>query len=57
MALGPTSTNTKKKRIVIIGAGSAGLCALKCVLDGEGYKNGDWEVVVFEAREDLGGVW
>ncbi|TEB20618.1 FAD/NAD(P)-binding domain-containing protein [Coprinellus micaceus] len=57
MALGPTSTNTKKKRIVIIGAGPAGLCALKCVLDGEGYKNGDWEVVVFEAREDLGGVW
>ena len=56
MALGPTSTNTKKA-IVIIGAGPAGLCALKCVLDREEYKNGDWDVIVFEARDDLGGVW
>jgi cation diffusion facilitator CzcD-associated flavoprotein CzcO len=50
-------TNTRKKTTAIIGAGPAGLCALKSVLEREDYKNGEWEVTVFEAREDVCGVW
>ncbi|TFK26622.1 FAD/NAD(P)-binding domain-containing protein [Coprinopsis marcescibilis] len=43
------------KRICIIGAGPAGLAALKVVLEASQYKAGIWQPVVFEARESLGG--
>jgi NADPH-dependent 2,4-dienoyl-CoA reductase/sulfur reductase-like enzyme len=46
-----------RKRIAIIGAGPAGLAALKAVLDSGEWKKGYWDVVAFEAREDVGGVW
>ncbi len=46
-----------RKRIAIIGAGPAGLAALKAVLDSEEWKEGYWDVVAFEAREDVGGIW
>ncbi|KAG7089370.1 hypothetical protein E1B28_011060 [Marasmius oreades] len=46
-----------RKRICIIGAGPAGLAALKVVLDSPHYKAGKWEVVCFEAREGVGGIW
>jgi len=46
-----------RKRIAIIGAGPAGLAALKAVLDSEEWKEGHWDVVAFEVREDVGGVW
>ncbi|KZP26967.1 FAD/NAD(P)-binding domain-containing protein [Athelia psychrophila] len=45
------------KRICIIGAGAAGLTALKVIMDREEYKCGKWKPVVYEAREDIGGIW
>lgn len=45
------------KRICIIGAGAAGLTALKVIMDREEYKCGNWKPVVYEAREDIGGIW
>lgn len=44
-------------KIGIIGAGPAGLAALKTVLDSPQYKAGQWIPIAFEAREDIGGVW
>ncbi|KAG2008749.1 flavin-containing monooxygenase/FMO family protein [Coprinopsis cinerea AmutBmut pab1-1] len=46
-----------KKKIAIIGAGPAGLAALKAVLESPQYKAGLWETIVFESRSSLGGVW
>ncbi|KIM46828.1 hypothetical protein M413DRAFT_64018 [Hebeloma cylindrosporum] len=43
--------------IGIIGAGPSGLAALKVVLESAQFKAGKWAVVVFEARETVGGVW
>ncbi|KAH6917985.1 flavin-containing monooxygenase/FMO family protein [Coprinopsis sp. MPI-PUGE-AT-0042] len=45
------------KRIGVIGAGPAGLAALKVILDSDEFKAGLWQPIVFEAREDVGGVW
>ncbi|KAF8962628.1 hypothetical protein BDZ97DRAFT_2021939 [Flammula alnicola] len=45
------------KHIGIIGAGPAGLAALKSVLDTPQYKAGLWIPTAFEARENVGGVW
>ncbi|KAJ4490152.1 hypothetical protein J3R30DRAFT_3419426 [Lentinula aciculospora] len=45
------------KRLCIIGAGSAGLATLKIVLDTPQYKSGAWIPVVYEARDQVGGVW
>jgi hypothetical protein len=45
------------KRIGVIGAGPAGLAALKVILDSEEFKAGLWQPIVFEARGDVGGVW
>lgn len=50
--------NMKAKRIGIIGAGPAGLAALKTALEAPEYCSGEWaDPVVLEAREDVGGVW
>jgi len=38
-------------RVAVVGAGVSGLAAIKCCLD-EGL-----DVVCFESRNDLGGVW
>ncbi|PPQ71909.1 hypothetical protein CVT26_007204, partial [Gymnopilus dilepis] len=43
--------------IGIIGAGPAGLSALKAVMDTPQYRAGLWVPTVFEARENIGGVW
>jgi len=51
------STNTHQKTICIIGAGPAGLVALKTVLDNNQYKSGKWISLAFEAREEVGGIW
>jgi cation diffusion facilitator CzcD-associated flavoprotein CzcO len=45
------------KRIVIIGAGAAGLVALKMLKETTQFKEGNWELLAFERREALGGVW
>lgn len=46
-------------RVGIIGAGSAGLAQLKQVLDAFRRPNvgSKLEVVCFEARDEVGGVW
>ncbi|KAF5314579.1 hypothetical protein D9611_007058 [Ephemerocybe angulata] len=45
------------KTIAIIGAGPAGLAALKSVLETQHYKDGLWNPIVFESRSEVGGVW
>jgi cation diffusion facilitator CzcD-associated flavoprotein CzcO len=45
------------QRIGIIGAGAAGLAALKIILDTPQFKDGSWIPVAYEAREQVGGVW
>jgi cation diffusion facilitator CzcD-associated flavoprotein CzcO len=45
------------KRIVVIGAGSAGLVALKTLRETAQFKKGEWELLAFEQRENLGGIW
>ncbi|KAF8587218.1 FAD/NAD(P)-binding domain-containing protein [Ramaria rubella] len=44
-------------RICIIGGGAAGLAILKTLRETPEYRNGTWELVVFETRSELGGVW
>lgn len=41
----------EKKRVAIIGAGSSGLCNIKCCLE-EGL-----EPVCFESSDEIGGLW
>ncbi|KAJ3553277.1 hypothetical protein NP233_g12682 [Leucocoprinus birnbaumii] len=47
----------QEKSILIIGAGSAGLGALKTAVDISKEDNLNWKIVLFEEREDVGGVW
>jgi cation diffusion facilitator CzcD-associated flavoprotein CzcO len=44
-------------RICIIGGGAAGLAALKIFQETVEHQAGLWELVAFEARDKLGGVW
>ena len=52
-----TSNDAIRKSIAIVGAGSSGLSSLKTFLDVAESKEQDWELVVFERREDVGGIW
>ena len=54
---GLVNPTANKQRICVIGAGPTGLAALKIVADAPQFKNGLWEVVAFEAREAIGGLW
>ena len=46
------------KRVAIIGAGTAGLAALKTFVYDIPKPDGQrWEIEVFEQRSDLGGIW
>ncbi|RDB29788.1 Flavin-containing monooxygenase FMO GS-OX3 [Hypsizygus marmoreus] len=54
----PESTITDaSKTICIIGAGPAGLAALKIILDSSQYRAEQWKPTAFEARGCVGGVW
>lgn len=46
-----------KSRICIIGGGAAGLAILKIFQEMSEFQAGLWEMVAFEARNELGGVW
>ena len=52
-----SETAQRKQKIVIVGAGPSGLASLKAVLDSGEFRDGLWDVAVFEAREEVGGVW
>ena len=45
------------KSIAVIGAGSGGLSAIKTFLDVADTVQQTWDIVVFEQRRDVGGVW
>ncbi|KIJ65095.1 hypothetical protein HYDPIDRAFT_27819 [Hydnomerulius pinastri MD-312] len=45
------------KSVAIVGAGSAGLAMLKTLVDFPGDVYADWEIVLYEQRKDVGGVW
>lgn len=45
------------KSLAIVGAGSAGLAMLKTFLDLDVFSRDNWEVVLYEEREDVGGIW
>ena len=54
----PPITAEQVKRVGIIGAGTAGLAALKTFLYDIPKLDGQrWEIEVFEQRHDLGGIW
>ncbi|KAJ3746720.1 FAD/NAD-P-binding domain-containing protein [Lentinula detonsa] len=48
--------NLVPKRLCIIGAGPAGLAALKIILDTPQYQSGAWVPVAYETRDQVGGV-
>ena len=53
-----TVFNAPRKRIAIIGGGTAGVSALKALLvDFPESSQRGWEVVLFEQRSGVGGVW
>lgn len=52
-----TSQRNATKSIAIVGAGSAGLAALKAILDLPPETRAGWEVVLYERRRAVGGVW
>ncbi|KAI6149276.1 hypothetical protein BKA82DRAFT_3976986 [Pisolithus tinctorius] len=45
------------KSVAIIGAGSAGLAMLKSLLDLPVETRADWDIVLYEKRGDVGGIW
>lgn len=45
------------KAICIIGAGPAGLAALKTILDTHQFKANSWKPTLYESRDRVGGVW
>ena len=47
----------KPQTICVIGAGPAGLSALKIIRDSSQFREGLWNVTAFEARDNVGGVW
>ncbi|KAI0067902.1 dimethylaniline monooxygenase [Artomyces pyxidatus] len=54
----PLRVEPPAKRIAIVGAGTAGVSVLKTLLvDLPEYATQRWEVVLYEQRRDVGGVW
>ncbi|KAL1946294.1 hypothetical protein VTO73DRAFT_15421 [Trametes versicolor] len=49
--------NALRRDICVIGAGPAGLAAVKIIKDSPQYKAGLWTVTAFEARNRVGGIW
>jgi len=45
------------KSVAIVGAGSAGLAMLKTLLELEPLAHGNWNVVLFDERDNVGGIW
>ena len=49
--------NEPVKRICVVGVGPVGLGALKVITSAPEFRRGSWEVVAFEARDKIGGIW
>ncbi|KDR68385.1 hypothetical protein GALMADRAFT_104945 [Galerina marginata CBS 339.88] len=45
------------KSIAVVGAGSAGLAMLRTLVELEAFSRNNWEVVLYEERESVGGIW
>ncbi|KAI6042042.1 hypothetical protein EDC04DRAFT_2663411 [Pisolithus marmoratus] len=45
------------KSVVIVGAGSAGIAMLKTLLDLPLEIRVDWDIILYEQRRDIGGIW
>ncbi|KAF9246450.1 hypothetical protein BU15DRAFT_85208 [Melanogaster broomeanus] len=45
------------KRICIIGAGAAGLAALRAFSQTSYFKTGSWSITAYESRSKVGGIW
>lgn len=56
-ALGLEAGGEERKRIAVVGAGSAGLGTLKVLRDVAAEKGLEWNIVAFEQRSDVGGIW
>lgn len=56
LAVEPTAPNITKS-IAIVGAGSGGLAILKGLLDLPEDVRSTWEIVLYEQRRGVGGVW
>jgi len=52
-----TRVEGTRKSVAIVGAGTAGLSALKALLDLPVETRVDWDIVLYEKRWDVGGVW
>jgi predicted NAD/FAD-binding protein len=46
-----------RKRLAVVGGGTAGLSFLKVVHELKEQTHLDWEVVLFEQHDDIGGTW
>ncbi|PIL35194.1 hypothetical protein GSI_02984 [Ganoderma sinense ZZ0214-1] len=55
--LAPPPSKRPSKSIAIVGAGSGGLAILKTILDLPPDVRHDWEVILYEQRRDVGGIW
>jgi hypothetical protein len=49
--------NNISKTVVVVGAGSGGLASLKALLDLPPNVRANWEVLAYEQRSGVGGVW
>ena len=45
----------ERKSIAIVGAGSSGMAMLKTLLDMP--EHNSWNIILFEERENIGGIW
>ena len=53
-----STSDVPDKRIAIVGAGTGGIVMLKTLLDDLPKDiTRTWEIVLFEQRDDVGGIW
>ena len=50
-------TKDASKRVCIIGTGANGLATLKVLAETHQVQLGEWSLVAFEERDNVGGIW
>ncbi|KAI0261644.1 hypothetical protein BC834DRAFT_925444 [Gloeopeniophorella convolvens] len=53
----PFGERQEPKRICVIGAGANGLATLKVLAEAPQVQSGEWVLVAYEERENVGGIW